>query len=156
MSPRAEAIIEGDAALLAQSVEKAIASYQAAITAAPRDPSGQLRLSQAFLYSGKLAEARESLAAAERFAPAPSAAQTKATFLAAQLAELVGDIPSAVAAWKKYQTRNTSPYHPATAEARIAALQAAEKRKSDYAAVKKRIEANVARADNATGAAAAN
>lgn len=169
ISPFWEAVIKGDAAFLAQDLDGATNHYQTAITGAPKNPVGHLRMAEVSLKQNEFARAQEFITAALRFAEEDIRVKASASFLMAQLRERQAMHDDAIDAWNRYkalasqlsteQPKTTKgPRAPQvyveTADSRIAAINAKKKLDEEYAAVRERIQANIDKADAVTGAAA--
>lgn len=170
ISPFWESINQGDAAFLAQDLDGASNHYQAAITGSPKDPVGHLRMAEVSLRKNELERAHEFITAALRFAEKDLRVRAAASFLMAELQERLKMHDDATEAWNGYKAidgqlpaekpksngKGPLPAHVyvETADSRIAAIEAKKKLDDQYAAVRERIQANIDKADAATGAAA--
>ncbi len=170
ISPFWESINKGDAAFLAQDLDGATNHYQAAITGSPKNPTGHLRMAEVSLKKNEPERAQEFITAALRFAEKDVRIKAAASFLMAELQERLKMHDDAIDAWNRYKAIDSEmpadkpnktgkgPLPPhvyaETADSRIAAIEAKKKLDEEYAAVRERIQANIDKADAATGAAA--
>lgn len=169
ISPFWESVNKGDAAFMAQDLTGAANHYQAAITGAPKNPIGHLRMAEVSLKQNELARAQEFITAALRFAEKDFRVKAAASFLMAELRERQAMDEDAKSAWSQYKAlesqlpqekpksdKGPRPPHVyvETADSRIAAIDAKKKLNEEYAAVRERIQANIDKADSVTGAAA--
>lgn len=169
ISPFWESVNKGDAAFLAQDLDGATKHYQTAITGAPKNPLGHLRMAEVSLKQNELARAQEFVMAALRFSDKDFRAKASASFLLAQVRERQATPDDAKEAWNTYKAldrqlpaekpkSDKGPRAPhiyvETADSRITAIDAKKKLDEEYAAVRERIQANIDKADSVTGAAA--
>lgn len=166
ISPYWELLRAGDRVYLARDARAALELYRKAVMLEPKDSEGHLRMAEAQITSGDLPAAKESLLAAQRFAPPGSAAEARALFLLADSAERAGALAEAKKAWQAYLkladappaaaasaggSRSAAPsasspaarredmLHLETARARIERIEARQKALEEYGAVRARI-----------------
>jgi len=97
-----EAIVRGDAAVLARDFVAAAIAYQEAIKSAPQKALGHLRMASLHLSLGQLDEAAEVLATAERFSGGDATLTVQILALKAMLLERRGAWSEATLAWSAY------------------------------------------------------
>lgn len=102
ISPFWERLRQGDRAFLVRDYATALEHYRAAAILDPRSSEGHLRMAEAQIVQGQLADGRESLLAARRFAVSGSGAEARALFLLADLAEREGHLDEAAKTWRAY------------------------------------------------------
>jgi len=166
ISPFWEAVNRGDAAFIAQNLDGAASEYRAAITSAPKNSVGHLRMAELSLKQGELTQAQEFISSAIRFSGGALHLEAQAKFLLAMLREAQGATDDALDSWRAYKAlaakvpANAPPQskgplparvYSATADTRLAALETRKKLEADYLSVKERIKKNVDAADKATG-----
>lgn len=166
ISPFWESISQGDAAFLAQDFPGATTHYQNAITHSPKNPIGHLRMAELSLKQDELPRAEEFVAAALRFSD-DLRYKTQAHFLLAEVKERQAMHDEAIKAWRDYKSidgqlpaktkveTTKGPLPPVvyveTPDKRTAAIEAKKKLDEQYAEVRARIQANIDKADEATG-----
>jgi predicted Zn-dependent protease len=173
ISPLWEAVVQGDAAMIALDYKSADGHYRTAVTHEPQNPVGHLRMAELSLKQGQLTQAQEFITSALRFAGTELRYQAQASFLLAQLREAQKAPDDAIDSWKRYKALDgqlpAEPAQPASeiekkgplppvvytksADERIAAIEANKKLIAEYAGVAERIKKNVEAADKATGGA---
>lgn len=173
ISPFWEQIVLGDRAAMSHDFTSAHHYYRTALTSDPKNPIGHLRLAEVALRKNELDAAPDYLEAALRFSEGDLRSLSKAHFLMAQYYERKNSIDAAIAAWTTYkslavqaQVAENKAETPAPAQAnnalvsgveqRIQVLTARKEQLAAYEEVRKRIESNVAAADQVTGKAASS
>jgi hypothetical protein len=164
VSPHWEKVVHGDASTLAQDFVVAQKSYQSAITQEPKNPRGHLRMAELSLKRNELTEAQTFAENALRFAEDDLRAKAQASFLAAEIHERQKMPDEAIADWRAYKAlaaelpkpvahEGKGPtavrIHEATADARIAAIEAVKKLATDYEQVRERIKKEIEGANQA-------
>lgn len=161
-----EAIVRGDAALLARDSVAATAAYQEAIKAAPQRALGHLRLASLHLSLGNLDEAGEVLAAAERFTAGDATLTVQALALKAMLLERRAAWADATLAFSAYAMLGragtaaggdalTQEAIVTTCADRKTVIAKVTERQTAYAKVRERIEKDLAEAQPSSGPATA-
>ncbi len=150
ISPFWEAVNKGDRAYLARDLPGAIAAYEQAIKAEPKNPMGHYRLGEAYLAKDMPKDAEDAWTAAVRFADQVPTVKAKALFVLADLAERQKNWNTATERWTAYENFVKDPKakgYAATAserKKRIAAWIELEKKSAE---VKGRIEKRLKEAE---------
>lgn len=144
ISPVWEEIAAGDAAIVAQNVDKAIRHYEAAVKADGRSAIAQYRLGEARKVKGQLPEAQSALESAVQLSDREADIKAKALFALAALAERQNKLPEARSLWKRYQDHvekhGEIKAFPSSASERLKRIDAQEQISKDYAVVKEWIK----------------
>jgi tetratricopeptide (TPR) repeat protein len=165
ISPMMEAIVRGDAALLARDFPTATAAYQEAIKAAPQRALGHLRMASLHLSLGQLDEATEVLAAAERFTGGDATLTVQTLALKAMLLERRAAWSDATLAFSAYamlgRAGSAAGAEGLVREAivttcadRKTVIARVTERQAAYAKVRERIEKDLAEAQPSSGSTA--
>lgn len=151
ISPFWEQIKKGDDLYVARDFDGAIAAYKEAITKEPQNALGHYRIGEAHLAKNDTQEAETSWVAALRFVGNDHPLKAKILFVLADLRERQKSFDDATDRWNAYaqfaQQQPAAKAFPKTAEDRKGKIAGWTKLVSDYAAVKKRIEARLKEAD---------
>lgn len=151
ISPFWEHLKKGDNAYIARDFEAAIAAYRQAIAEEPQNALGHYRIGEAHLKKGDLQEAEAAWVAGLRFVGADAGLKAKLLFVLADLRERQKSFDDATDRWNAYaqfaQQQPAAKAFPKSAEDRKGKIASWTKLVSDYAAVKKRIEARLKEAD---------
>lgn len=151
ISPFWEHLKKGDDLYVARDFDGAIAAYKDAITKEPQNPLGHYRIGEAHLAKNDTQEAETSWVAALRFVGKDHPLKAKILFVLADLRERQKSFDDATDRWNAYaqfaQQQPAAKAFPKTAEDRKGKIAGWTKLVSDYAAVKKRIEARLKEAD---------
>jgi tetratricopeptide (TPR) repeat protein len=154
ISPYWEALIKGDKAFVARDFEGAIAAYQEAIKIEPQNPLGHYRMGEAQLAKGNQKEAEESWSTGVRFAGENHKLRAKLLFVLADLRERQKSLDEAEARWTQYEqfvkSQPESKGFAATPPERKKRIAEWKKISADSAEVKKRIDARLKEAEEAT------
>jgi tetratricopeptide (TPR) repeat protein len=159
ISPFWEAVIKGDKAYLARDLPAAIAAYEDAIKAEPKNPMGHYRIGEAYLAKDMPKEAEGAWTTAARFADQAPVIKAKALFVLADLAERQKNWNTATERWTAYENLVKDPKtkgYSATAvdrKKRIVAWIELEKKSAE---VKERIEKRLKEADEKAKESAKN
>lgn len=151
ISPFWEQIKKGDDLYVARDFDGAIAAYKEAITKEPQNALGHYRIGEAHLAKNDTQEAETSWVAALRFVGTDHPLKAKILFVLADLRERQKSFDDATDRWNAYaqfaQQQPAAKAFPKSAEDRKGKIASWTKLVSDYAAVKKRIEARLKEAD---------
>lgn len=151
ISPFWEQIKKGDDLYVARDFDGAIAAYKEAITKEPQNALGHYRIGEAHLAKNDTQEAETSWVAALRFVGADHPLKAKILFVLADLRERQKSFDDATDRWNAYaqfaQQQPAAKAFPKTADDRKGKIASWTKLVSEYAAVKKRIEARLKEAD---------
>lgn len=151
ISPFWEQIKKGDDLYVARDFDGAIAAYKEAITKEPQNALGHYRIGEAHLAKNDTQEAETSWVAALRFVGNDHPLKAKILFVLADLRERQKSFDDATDRWNAYaqfaQQQPAAKAFPKSAEDRKGKIAGWTKLVSDYAAVKKRIEARLKEAD---------
>jgi tetratricopeptide (TPR) repeat protein len=158
ISPVAEAIARGDAALLARDFPAATAAYQEAIKADPKKAIGHLRMASLHLVSGELDQATVVLETAERFTAGDARLTIQVLALKAMLLERRAAWEDAGLAWSAYAMLGRAGGAAVadsllqdaimtTCAERKTKVAAVPEREAAYAKVRQRIEKGLAEAE---------
>jgi tetratricopeptide (TPR) repeat protein len=151
ISPFWEQIKKGDDLYVARDFDGAIAAYKEAITKEPQNALGHYRIGEAHLAKNDTQEAETSWVAALRFVGTDHPLKAKILFVLADLRERQKSFDDATDRWNAYaqfaQQQPAAKAFPKTADDRKGKIASWTKLVSDYAAVKKRIEARLKEAD---------
>jgi tetratricopeptide (TPR) repeat protein len=159
ISPFWEAVIKGDRAYIARDYPAAVAAYEEAIKAEPKNPMGHYRIGSAYLAKEMPKDAEDAWTAAVRFADQAPVVKAKALFVLADLAERQKNWNTATERWTAYENFVKDPKakgYPATAverKKRIAAWIELEKKSAE---VKERIERRLKEAEEKAKESAKN
>lgn len=145
ISPFMETIALGNTKYIARDFPAAIETYRKAIALQPTHPLGHYLLAEAQLASGNLTEAEASFVAADNVADREPGVKVKVLFCLADLKERQKKWDEAKVAWQHYndygQAHGDAGAMPASATARIQAIDDALKQDKAYEAVRARIAA---------------
>lgn len=147
ISQYTETLVKGSDRLMAKDVAAAIDLYKKAMLLKPRDPYAPYLLGEAYLASENLAEAAGSLKQAEELDSAKSPVlRGQVLFLLADVYERQKKWELARGAWKAYadhaaKQREDGGLHPASASARLKAIEDALSLDKKYEVVRQRIAA---------------
>lgn len=151
ISPFWEQIKKGDDLYVARDFDGAIAAYKEAITKEPQNALGHYRIGEAHLAKNDTQEAETSWVAALRFVGTDHPLKAKILFVLADLRERQKSFDDATDRWNAYaqfaQQQPAAKAFPKSAEDRKGKIASWTKLVSEYAAVKKRIEARLKEAD---------
>jgi hypothetical protein len=158
-----EAVLRGDAAVLARDFAAAAGAYQEAIKAAPQKALGHLRMASLHLSLGQLDEATEVLAAAKRFTGGDAALTVQVLALEAMLLERRAVWADATLAWSAYAMLGraggaaggdalTQQAIVTTCADRKTVIAKVTEREVAYAKVRERIEKGLAEAEPSSSA----
>lgn len=151
ISPFWEQIKKGDDLYVARDFDGAIAAYKEAITKEPQNALGHYRIGEAHLAKNDTQEAETSWVAALRFVGTDHPLKAKILLVLADLRERQKSFDDATDRWNAYaqfaQQQPAAKAFPKSAEDRKGKIASWTKLVSDYAAVKKRIEARLKEAD---------
>lgn len=140
-----DAVTRGNAKFASRDFAGAVPIYREAIQADPQNPYGHYLLGEAQSALGNLPEAEASWTQADNIGDKIPAIKTKALFCLADLKERQKKWDEAKAAWQKYKEFVASHADAggasATADARILAIETAQKQDKAYDLVRQRIAA---------------
>ncbi len=138
-----EAVLRGNAKFVSRDFPAAVTVYREAIQLEPKNPQGHYLLGEAQSALGNLTEAEASWTQADDFADADPEIKTKVLFCLADVKERQKKWDAAKTAWAHYKEYVTAHADaggaPASADARLQAIDAAEKQDKAYEIVRKRI-----------------
>jgi tetratricopeptide (TPR) repeat protein len=138
-----DAVSRGNAKFVSRDFPGAVAIYREAIQADPSNPLGHYLLGEAQSALGNLTEAEASWTQAENVGDKDPGIKTKALFCLADLKERQKKWDDAKAAWTKYKDYVSAHADaggaPASADARIQAIETAQKQDKAYEIVRQRI-----------------
>lgn len=143
-TPLMVAVADGNAKYGAKDFTGALEAYKKAATIAPQDPIGNYLVAEAQLAQGNIADAQTALAAAEKIGDKRPDVMGKVLFLQADTKEREKKWADAKTAWAKYNEwagKHEAGAVPATAAARIQAIDDYAKLDASYEEVRKRIAA---------------
>lgn len=140
-----ETVSRGNAKFVSRDFAGAIPIYRDAIQLEPQNPLGHYLLGEAQSALGNLSEAEASWTQADNIGDKDPAIKTKALFCLADLKERQKKWDDAKAAWAKYKeyvgAHADAGGAPASADARIEAIETAQKQDKAYEIVRQRIAA---------------
>ncbi len=143
-----ETCVQGNAKFVSRDFPGAIELYRKAIQLQPTNPLGHYLLGEAQSASGNLTEAEASWTNADNLGDKSPSVKTKLLFVLADLKERQKKWDDAKAAWTRYREYVASHAdaggHPATADARIQAIDEMLKQDKAYDIVRQRIAADKA------------
>ena len=138
-----EMVVLGNAKYISRDFPAAIETYRKAIALQPTQPLGHYLLGEAQLASANLTEAEASFNAADNVADRDPRVKVKVLFCLADLKERQKKWDDAKIAWQRYndyaQAHGDAGAMPASATARIQAIDEALKQDKAYEAVRARI-----------------
>lgn len=138
-----ETVGRGNAKFVSRDFPGAVQIYRDAIQLEPRNPLGHYLLGEAQSALGNLGEAEASWTQADNIGDSDPSTKTKVLFCLADLKERQKKWDDAKTAWTKYKDYVTAHADaggaPASADARIQAIETAEKQDQAYEIVRKRI-----------------
>jgi tetratricopeptide (TPR) repeat protein len=140
-----DAVLRGNAKFVARDFPAAVDMYRQAIEAEPKNPYGHYLLGEAQSALGNLTEAEASWTTASNVGDVDPGTKTKVLFCLADLKERQKKWDDAKSGWEQYKqyvaAHADAGGAPASADARIAAIEAAEKQDKAYEIVRQRIAA---------------
>lgn len=140
-----DAVSRANAKFISRDFAGAVPLYREAIQLEPHNPLGHYLLGEAESALGNLPEAEASWTQADNLADKDPGTKTKALFCLAALKERQKKWDDAKAAWAKYKQFVTAHPDaggaPGSADARIEAIDTAEKQDKAYEVVRQRIAA---------------
>lgn len=145
-----ETAVQGNVKLLSRDFPGAIELYRQAIQLQPTNPLGHYLLGEAQSASGNIPEAEASWTQADNLGDKAPEVKTRVLFCLADLKERQKKWDDAKAAWQRYQQYVAAHVDaggvPASAVARIQAIDEALKQDKAYDVVRQRIAAEKAEA----------
>jgi tetratricopeptide (TPR) repeat protein len=140
-----ETVVEGNAKLVSRDFPAAIEVYRRAIQLQPMNPLGHYMLGQAQSAAGNSSEAEASYMQADSVGDKAPSVKVKALFCLADLKERQKKWEEAKTAWERYKQfiaeHAGAGGAPASADARILAIDTAMKQDKAYDVVRQRIAA---------------
>jgi tetratricopeptide (TPR) repeat protein len=144
-TPLMAAVADGNTKFAAKDFPAAIEAYKKAVQVAPTDPLGHYLVAEAQLAQGNIADAQTALSAAEKVGDKRPDVMGKVLFLEADVKEREKKWADAKTAWGRYNEwaskHGDSGAMPATATARVQAIEDWTKLDTTYDDVRKRIAA---------------
>ncbi len=138
-----EAVALGNAKATSRDFAGAMEQYRKGIQLQPANPLGHYLLAEAQLVQGNLSEAEASMNQAENVADKAPSVKAKVLFVLAELKERQKKWDEAKTAWRRYEeyagNHSDAAAMPASAAARIAAIDEQLKQDDAYAVVRERI-----------------
>ena len=140
-----ETLVSGNAKFASRDFAAAVEVYRSAIQMAPQNPLGHYLLGEAQAAANNLTEAEASWTQADNLGDKDPPVKIKALFCLADLRERQKKWEDAKTAWDKYKqyaaAHSDAGGAPASADARITAIDAALKQDKAYDVVRQRIAA---------------
>ncbi len=140
-----ETVVEGNGKMVSRDFPGAIEVYRRAIQLQPMNPLGHYMLGEAQSAAGNLSEAEASWTQGDGVGDKAPTVKVKILFCLADLKERQKKWDDAKTAWQRYKQfivdHAGSGGAPASADARIAAIDEAQKQDKAYEIVRQRIAA---------------
>jgi len=140
-----DAVMRGNAKFASRDFPGAVSVYREAIQAEPQNPYGHYLLGEAQSALGNLTEAEASWTQADNVGDKDPSTKTKALFCLADLKERQKKWDEAKTAWERYKeyvsAHASAGGNVASADARLLAIDTAQKQDKAYDIVRQRIAA---------------